>query len=212
MSIDAAVADGLPVIGHWGKVRTMTFDDAVQADEALAERVQAGEVAAFAELVRRYQAKLLRYGSRFLRGSEDIEDIVQEVMLKAYRNIQSFNTQQRFSPWIYRIAHNAFIDVLKAKRLESVPFFNPDELFPHPIAVENPGDDAQRALIRQQLDQCLSQLEAKYREPLVLRFYEDLSYQEIAKILRLPVGTVSVRLKRGLIQLNERYREHGFHT
>ncbi|MBI5467433.1 MAG: RNA polymerase sigma factor [Candidatus Kerfeldbacteria bacterium] len=180
-------------------------------DEELARQVQTGHMASFAELVRRYQDKLLRYGSRFLRGSPDVEDIVQEVMIKAYRNINSYNTQQRFSPWIYRIAHNAFVDVLKRRHLEAVPFFNPDELWPHPQATDNPVLDTDRTLIRQQLEKCLNDLAAKYREPLVLRYFDDLSYKEISNILRIPVGTVSIRLKRGLQQLQTIYRDNGYH-
>jgi len=186
------------------------LSDAERSDEELAGIVQDGEVAAFGELVRRYQDRLVRYGNRFLRGSNDVEDIVQEVMLKAYRNIQSFKRDQRFSPWVYRIAHNSFVDVLKRKHLEAVPFFNPDELFPHPVASEDPGTDAQRSLIRQQLETCLNELPARYREPLILRFFDDLSYREIGDILRLPTGTVSIRLKRGLAQLQqlfEKYRD-----
>lgn len=182
------------------------MDESPFTDELLAEQAQAGDMNAFAELVRRYQQKMIRYGSRFLRGSNDIEDIVQEVMLKAYRNMKSFHTKQRFSPWIYRIAHNAFIDVLKKKHREPLPFFNPDELFPHPVAPDDPKAEVDQSLLREQLDAQLDSLEPKYREPLILRFYDQLSYKEIGDILHIPTGTVSIRLQRGMKQLQGQYR------
>lgn len=171
-------------------------------DEELVDRTQHGEVAAFAEIIRRYQDKLLRYGRRFLRVPEDAEDAVQEAFINAYRNIAGFRTGQRLSPWLYRIAHNSFISHIRSQKQEALPFFDPDALFPHPVAPERTDAAAETALIRQQLEQGLGSIDAKYREVLVLRYFEDMSYTEIADILHLPVGTVSIRLKRGLDKLS----------
>lgn len=172
-------------------------------DEALVELTISGERKAFAELVDRYQPRLLRYGQRFLRRCEDAEDAVQETFIKAYRNLATFKKGQRLSPWIYRIAHNTFVSVIRTRHLEPLPFFDADQLFPHPIAPDRTDHQADTAMIRKQLDAGLNKLEAKYREALILRFFEDCSYSEIADILHLPIGTVSVRLKRGLKKLSQ---------
>lgn len=172
-------------------------------DEELAQRVQAGDGAAFDVLVERYAPKLMRYGRRFTL--DDVEDQVQEAFIKAYVNINSYDSSQRFSPWIYRIAHNEFIDAIRRRRREPVPFFDPDTLFPHPVSSEAPDRDLDSTLLQQMLDGCLNQLDVRYREPLVLRYLQELSYQEIADVLRIPVGTVGVRIKRGLAKLKSTY-------
>src|SRR6185369_16155577 len=80
----------------------------MKSDEQIVEEVQKGDTDAFGVLVERFEPKLLRYGRKFLATEEDIEDIAQDVFLSAYKNIQSVDTSLKFSPWIYRIAHNAF--------------------------------------------------------------------------------------------------------
>jgi len=89
-------------------------------DEEVAKRVQAGQSEAFGLIVERYEAKLFRYGKKFLSNHENIEDVVQEVFIKVYQNIQSFDSSQKFSPWIYRIAHNTYVNVLKKKFARTV--------------------------------------------------------------------------------------------
>src|SRR6185369_748076 len=86
----------------------------------------------FGLLVERYEGKLLRYGRKFINSQEDIEDIVQDVFISAYQNIQSFDSSLRFSPWIYRIAHNAFVNALKAKDRRPL-FVDFDALISHPV-------------------------------------------------------------------------------
>ncbi len=168
-----------------------------QTDEAVARGVQGGEIESFGILVRRYEAKMLRYARKFLFGYEDAEDVVQEVFLKAYVNIQSFNTSKKFSSWLYRIAHNEFINAIKKKGREHLSLFDLDTLFPHPVAKEEADQEANIQELRAILDQLLGRLSAKYREPLVLYYFEELSYREIADILHIPVATVGIRLQRG---------------
>ncbi|MFA5945639.1 MAG: RNA polymerase sigma factor [Patescibacteria group bacterium] len=167
------------------------------SDEELAQRSQDGDHLAFGVLVERYEKKLLSYGRRFLSQREEIADLVQEVFLKSYANLKSFDVTRRFSPWIYRIAHNVFVTALKKRKFEAVPFFDPDTLFPHPVAKETADGDAYEQELRAMLDKSLNQLDKKYREPLVLFYYQELDYEDIADILHIPVNTVGVRLKRG---------------
>lgn len=180
-----------------------------QADEDIAKRVQAGDTEAFGELVQRYEAKLKRYGYRFLSSREHIEDIVQNVFLSAYVNFRSFDLERRFSPWIYRIAHNAFVNALKRREREPLPFFDPDVLFPHPVAAQRPDRDLEIKQTRELLDKLLNELDVKYREPLVLFYFQELDYNEISEIMHLPVSTVGVRISRGRAKLTKLATERG---
>src|SRR5437868_12064829 len=100
-----------------------------ETDESVAARVQAGNTEDFGVLVDRYQEKLLRYARKFLLDRDDAKDVVQDVFIKAYENIQSFDTSRRFSPWIYRIAHNEFVNALKKKKASRTIFtFDVDTL------------------------------------------------------------------------------------
>ncbi len=167
-----------------------------ESDEALAARVQRGERAPFGVLVERYEGKLLRYGRKFLSRKEDIEDIVQDVFISAYQNMQSFDIRQRFSPWIYRIAHNAFVNALR--RNERGPLFiDFDTLLSHPVYEDPVGGEREQREMRVLIDKGLEKLPAKYREVLVLHYFEELSYKDIAEVLQIPMSTVGIRLKRG---------------
>jgi RNA polymerase sigma-70 factor (ECF subfamily) len=166
-------------------------------DEKIALRVQNGDVEAFSLLVGRYEKKITRYARKFLSHPDDIKDIVQDVFVKAYVNIKSFDTKRRFSPWIYRIAHNEFVNALKKRKSEKLSFIDFDVLLPHPVAKESADSDIDRIDLRRLLDGCLQNLPVKYREPLILYYFEEMSYREIADVLRLPVSTVGIRLQRG---------------
>ncbi len=169
-----------------------------KTDEEIIVAVQKGDKEAFGFLIERYKDKILRYARRFMFYSpDDAEDVVQDVFLKAYVNIKSFNTKKRFSPWLYRIAHNELINVIKKKGKEPVPFFDPDTLFPHPISKETADKDLNQSQIKEMLEQGMDKLNYKYREVLALHYFEEMDYKDIADILRVPVSTVGVRLKRG---------------
>ncbi|MFH0873342.1 MAG: RNA polymerase sigma factor [Candidatus Komeilibacteria bacterium] len=174
-----------------------------KTDEEIAQQVQGGDTESFGQLVSRYEPKMTRYARRFLFDGEDVRDIVQEVFIKAYVNIKSLDTSRRFSPWIYRIAHNEFINAIKKKgRDKSLPF-DFDLIFPHPVARETADREATVNDLRRMLDQSLDQLDAKYREPLVLYYFEEMEYGEIAEILKIPISTVGIRLRRGKQQLKK---------
>ena len=176
-------------------------------DESIAESVQRGNIHDFGLLVDRFEPKLLRYAKRFLFGYEDAEDVVQEVFIKAFTNIQGFDTARSFNSWIYRIAHNEFINAIKKKGREPLSFFDPDTLFPHPVAKDSPVRDVNDKETQQMLNECLDKLDAKYREPLVLYYYEDMDYNQIAEVMHIPSSTVGVRLKRGKEALLKIYEQ-----
>jgi len=175
-------------------------------DEEIAKLVQGGDRSSFRILVERYEPKMIRYARRFLFGNDDAKDLVQEVFIKAYVNIQGFHVKQRFSPWLYRIAHNEFVNALKKREREkrNISIFDLDILFPHlAVAKETADGDLHRAEIKRMLDRSLDTLSAKYREPLVLYYFEEMDYRAIADVLRIPIATVGVRLGRGRAMLRK---------
>jgi len=168
-----------------------------ETDEAIAARVQAGDAEAFGELVERYQEKLLRYARKFLFDVEEAHDSVQDIFIKAYQNIQSFDATRRFSPWIYRVAHNEFVNALKKRKASRTVFtIDFDTLFPHLTAPDTADSGTLERDLRKTLEAELEKLDPKYREPLILYYLESMDYKQISEILQIPVSTVGVRLAR----------------
>lgn len=167
-----------------------------KSDEELAALVQGNNEEAFGVLMSRYQPKLLRYGRKFLAENAPIEDVVQEVFISTYKNIRSFDTTKLFSPWIYRIAHNMFVNTLRHNSRK--PFITVDlDMFAAHTAYEiDPAEDEEREHARKLVDRGLTALAPIYREVIILYYIEQLSYQEIAEVLRVPTGTVGIRLRR----------------
>src|SRR6185369_3065497 len=127
-------------------------------------------------LMERYEDKLLRYGRKFLRTPEDIEDIVQDVFLSAYQNLQSFDVSQKFSPWIYRIAHNAFVNALRKKSRNPLVYVDFDTFLAHPAYDDPAVREREQKDIQAMLERVINELDYKYREVLILYYQEDLSY------------------------------------
>lgn len=179
-------------------------------DEALAARVQAGEVDIFGMLIERYQKKLSRYGTKFLSQPEDIQDIMQEVFIRAYQNIQSFDVSQRFSPWIYRIAHNEYVSALRKRSHNPFIVFDFDALLSH-HAYDDPAEgERDQADMRVMIEKGLAEISAKYREVLILYYLEEFGYKEISEVLRIPIGTVGIRLARGKTELERVYKKMNY--
>ncbi len=183
------------------------MQELVETDERVAARVQSGDTDAYGELVARYEAKLLRYGRKFLARDEDRQDIVQDIFLSAYQNIQSFDVSQRFSPWIYRIAHNAFVNEIRKNEKRPLLPFDFDTLIPHAVYVDPAENEREQKDMRTYLERGLEKIPSKYREVLVLHYFEDMAYKDIADILRVPQGTVGIRLKRAKEALRAQYSE-----
>jgi RNA polymerase sigma-70 factor (ECF subfamily) len=179
----------------------------IDSDESIARKVQGGDSEAFGTLVVRYEEKLLRYGRRFLSTAEDIEDAVQDVFIRAYQNIQSFDTSQRFSPWIYRIAHNSFVNVLRSHTRQPYTLFAFDSFVPHFAYETEQQSGFEKEEITQMLEKNLKNLSPKYREVLVLHYFEDMAYKDIADVLSIPIGTVGIRMKRAKEALKKSYRD-----
>jgi RNA polymerase sigma-70 factor (ECF subfamily) len=176
-------------------------------DESLARLVQRGDTEAFGTLVERYQDKLLRYGRKFLSDQEDIQDLVQNTFIRAYQNIRSFDTSQRFSPWMYRIAHNAFVNGLRKNQRSKISFVNFDTFVPLPVDERTAATDFEKEEIRVMTNKGLNEIPIKYKEILILYYEEEMSYKDIAEVLQVPTGTVGIRLKRAKSALKTVYEK-----
>lgn len=167
-----------------------------RTDEDLARDLQEGDQRALAVIMQRYTAKLVRYGNRFLASDDDIGDIVQDVFISVYQNAKDFDSTRRFSPWIYRIAHNAFVDALKKRAKGPVYGLDFDRVVPHPIYEDPAESEKEKEEMRVLLEKHLEELPSEYREIIDLHYFEGFKYQEIADILHIPIGTVGIRLSR----------------
>ncbi len=177
-------------------------------DGQVAVLVQGGDKEKFGILMERYEKKLLRYGKKFLSERDNIEDVVQEVFIKTYQSIQSFDTTQPFSPWVYRIAHNTFLNYIKKRQRGPLYMFDFDTLVAHPI-YEEPERRHDEKDMKEMVEKGLEKLTPAYKEILILYYLEELSYKEIAEILRIPIGTVGIRIKRAKESLRKVYDDLG---
>jgi len=166
------------------------------SDEKLIELVRTQNHELYAEVVERYQEKLLRYADYLLGHNQEAEDVVQTAFVKVYKNLFAFNIKKKFSSWIYRIVHNEAVNRIKKKRKEFLFESNGD--FANLLTSKKDVElEFEKKELSQMVKKCLKQLPIKYREPLTLFFLEEKSYQEISDILRIPKGTVGTRINRG---------------
>jgi RNA polymerase sigma-70 factor (ECF subfamily) len=146
---------------------------------------------------------------RMSNNPHEAEDISQEAFLRAYQSLAHFNPSYKFSTWLYQIALNIIRDRLKKKELNYVSLDAPvetddSEFYPQPADyANNPEQIMAQKEDAQAIQQAIYSLPLKYREVIVLRHLQDLSYIEIANILKLPTGTVKVRLYRSREQLRK---------
>lgn len=177
------------------------------SDSELVKIVREKDPERYAEIIERYQTKLFIYLYRLIGDREEAEDILQDVFIKTYRNLNSFDTSRKFSSWIYRISHNEAVNYIKRKSLRRfIPWEDitatKDKL--EMSSVEEGVDKAwMRKETNQEIDQAISRLSFKYRQVLVLRYYSDKSYEEISEILGRPVNTVGTLINRAKKKLAE---------
>lgn len=179
-----------------------------EIDLCLVERCQQGHADAFRELVDRYQARIFNMAYRMLHNREEAEDITQEAFLNVFRAIDSFKGD-RFSPWIYKIASNLCLDYLRRRRLPTVSLDAPvkaDMDVAREIADNTslPEEEALSEALGLDIQRAIDSLPERYRVVTVLRHIEDLTYEEIAEVLGIPLGTVKTRLFRAREMLRAR--------
>ncbi|MES2749398.1 MAG: sigma-70 family RNA polymerase sigma factor [Patescibacteria group bacterium] len=155
----------------------------------------------FEVIVERFEEKLQRYIRRLgVSVHEDRQDLLQEIFIKVYKNLNGFDRNLSFSSWIYRIAHNEVISWYRKKsvRPEGHMSGDIDELFLFiPDTMANAEQLVDSSIDAKLLHQALTTLEARYRDPIILRFFEYKEYDEISDILKIPIGTVGTLISRG---------------
>lgn len=153
----------------------------------------------FGELVRRYEARLTRYLHRLgVYRQEDTEDVLQNIFLKTYRNLNEFDQSLKFSSWIYRIAHNEAMSFFRARsvRPEGSLIDDSDSALETLRSSLDASHEAERSIDAEHVSKALASIDAKYRDAIVLRYFEEREYSEISDILRIPIGTVATLLNR----------------
>ncbi len=176
-----------------------------KSDEDLARQVQNGNTQLFGLIVDRYETKIGRYAKKFVYDQDDIKDVLQEIFIKAYVNIKSFDTARKLSPWIYRIAHNELVNTLRKKKKNTLPLFNLDTFLPRGFSENEINKENDHRDVKQMINTCLAALEPKYKEPTILYYLDELSYSEISEILQIPISTVGVRIKRAREKMQKAY-------
>lgn len=185
--------------------------EATQSDEAVVARVLSGDEDLFALLVRRYQTRVHAHVAKMIGHREDALDLTQEIFLKVFQALPRFNPEYKFSTWLFRIAGNAAIDHLRKKRPRMVPLEVPDpDGLGRVSSTEYSSSDLDpfgmlrnvergRAIAR-----AIADLPVEFRELIALRHFAGLSYEEIAEVKEMPLGTVKNKLFRARAVLKDR--------
>lgn len=167
----------------------------------------------FAGLVDQYEAKLRRYTKRLGKFSgEDEDDLLQNIFIKTYQNLNAFDTSLKFSSWIYRIAHNETVSFMRHRtsRPEGHAEYVTDEEFNNLASDLDIRKEAEVNEVRAVVLSALEMLDKKYKDILVLKYFEYKSYEEISDILLIPPGTVAVRLSRAKEQMRKIMSDKGY--
>jgi len=184
------------------------------AERALIKRAKQGDVNAFAELVEDYKDKIYGFLYRMTGSHEDAYDLAQEVFLRVYKNLHAFDDTMRFSPWIYRIAQNLAVDQLRKRRklvyLDEPTGEDGDMNWQIESSDPGPEDIVEFADFRESLATALNELQPIYKAVLLMRFVHELSYEDIARSLDLPLTTVKTRLHRAREALRQIMTKQGY--
>ena len=182
-------------------------------DRALVEQALAGSETAFQQLMQKYQRALYHHIRRIVRERQELDDLVQESFIKAFGALSSYSSQYAFSTWLYKIATNHAIDYVRKKKLATMSIDAPVRTREGEVEYELPDttyrpdrhivEDQRKSIIQAAIDN----LPEKYYRVIVMRHQQDKSYEEIARELDLPLGTVKAHIFRARELLNKYLRE-----
>jgi len=182
------------------------------SDEMIVGLVSDGEIESYSEIIRRYQAKLLRYASSILGDDDKAADAVQEAFIKAYRALPGFRGESAFYTWLYRIAVNTAKNYLVARKRQPVSSdvladdaenYDDGDLLRD---IATPDAELQTKQIAQAVNQAVDALPEELRTAITLREIEGMSYEDIAQMMECPIGTVRSRIFRAREAIAEKIR------
>lgn len=192
---------------------TTAPSESAEQDKELVAEALAGDESAYAALVDKYQNALYHHVRKIIRDKREVDDLVQETFIKAFSALESYSTQYAFSTWLYKIATNHAIDYLRKKKLRTQSIDKPIKTKEGEMEVELPDttyrpdrhivEDQRKTLIQEAIDA----LPPKYYRVIVLRHQQEKTYDEIARELDLPLGTVKAHIFRARELLNKYLRE-----
>ncbi len=184
-----------------------------EQDRSLVERALKGEQSAFEGIVAKYRKALYHHINRMVRDKSELDDLVQESFIKAFGALDTYSTQYAFSTWLYKIATNHTIDYLRRKKLPTFSIDKPVSTKEGEMQYEVPDttyrpdrhivEDQRKQLIQEAIDS----LPEKYHKVIVMRHQQEMSYEEIAEELDLPLGTVKAHIFRARELLNKFLRD-----
>jgi RNA polymerase sigma-70 factor (ECF subfamily) len=182
-------------------------------DSQIIQDALRGDDAAYKKLMKKYHDPIFNFIYRMVHDREQVEDLTQEAFIKAFSSLSSFNEEYAFSTWLYKIATNNSIDYIRKKKLQVYSIDKPVESGDSEFLFELPDDsfEADKDLISDQrarlLNEAIDRLPEKYRKVIRLRHSEERSYEEIAKLLKLPIGTVKAHIFRARELLYKQLRD-----
>lgn len=183
-------------------------------DAEIVAAVLKGDQELYGELVQRYQGRLVNYLYRLLRSVQAAEDLAQEVFFKLYQALDRYDPKYKFSTWLFRVAQNAAIDRIRKRRLQLVSMDRtgdpdaPTGTWEFPSSNPDPYGDLRNVERGEAIQAAIDRLPWDYRELIVLRHFGELSYDEIAKLKEMPLGTVKNKLFRGRQMMKEELRDY----
>jgi RNA polymerase sigma-70 factor (ECF subfamily) len=179
----------------------------------LVTRAAAGGEDGFEELVRRYQRPIAAYVYRMVGDYDAALDLTQDVFIKVYNSLARYRSEFKFSTWIYKIAHNVAVDHLRRYGPRAQALVTEVEGEQRELQLESrklsPEDESERAERRLEIEKIVGELPPGYRELVALRHSSDLSYEEIAEVTGLPLGTVKNRLFRAREVMRQQFLRRG---
>ena len=182
----------------------------MKEDRELIARARKGDEAAYRVLLEQYQRTVFNICLRMVRNREEAEDLAQEAFMKVFSMLDRYNPSFAFSSWLFKITSNLCIDKIRKRRINTLPMDQPvqSENGEYARQYQAPDDDPERLLVKsekmKQLSDAIDSLPPHYRVMIVLRHQEDLSYEEIAETLDVPLGTVKARIHRAREMLKSR--------
>ncbi len=182
-------------------------------DSELIQRAKSGDEKALEELLSKYKIAVYNLVYRMVRDKQEAEDLTQETFIKTFKSLTSFNEEYAFSTWIFKIATNNCIDFFRKRKLKTYSIDKPIQYKTSEIQQDHPDPDlnAEKQILAKErskiIQEAIDSLPEKYNQAIVLRHKEERSYEEIAEMLDLPLGTVKARIFRAREMLNKALKE-----